>query len=87
MELGRLRIEYRQDDNIIQIYNSAKVCSLVINNEVVDQYRGAVASRFILNGTIEIDDKVVQIQAKMGAFYMRLFYNGVLVAKKFMAFG
>lgn len=87
MELGRLRIEYRKDDNVIQIYNSPKVCSLVINDKVVDEYKGTVATRLTLKGTIEKDGKVDQIEAKMGAFYMQLFYNGVLVSKKFMAFG
>ena len=87
MELGKLRIEYRKDDNVIQIYNSPEVCSLVINNKVVDEYKGDIATRFTLKGTIEKDGKVDQIVAQMGAFYMQLLYNGVLVSKKFMAFG
>ena len=87
MKLGKLRIEYRQDDNVIQIYNSVSVCSLVINNNVVDEYKGAVAPRFTLKGTIEKEDKVINIEAKMGFFYMRLYYDGILVAKKFMALG
>lgn len=87
MELGKLRIEYKQDGNIVQIYNSPAVCSLVINDEVVAQYKGLVATRFILTGTIEKEDNQIQIEAKMGFFNMRLFYNGVLVAKKFMALG
>lgn len=87
MELGELKIEYRQDNNVIQIYNSAKVCSLVVNNKVVDEYRGVVATRFVLKGMIQKGDQAVQIEAKMGAFSMRLFYDGILVAKKFMAFG
>lgn len=87
MLLGKLRIEYKQDGNVIQIYNSPTVCSLVINGKVAKQYVGEVATRFVLNGTIEKDDEKIQIEAKMGFFNMRLFYNGVCVAKKFMAFG
>lgn len=87
MELGKLRIEYKQDGDVVQIYNSPTVCSLVINDEVVAQYNGVVATRFVLAGTIEKGDNSVQIEAKMGFFNMRLYYNGVLVAKKFMAFG
>ncbi|MDE7452982.1 MAG: hypothetical protein K2N22_01075 [Clostridia bacterium] len=87
METGKLKIEYKQDNNVIQIYNSAKVCSLVINGKIADEYRGVVASRFKLKGTIEKENKAVQIVAEMGYFYMRLYYDGILVSKKFMAFG
>lgn len=87
MELGKLRIEYIRDDNIIQIYNSLEVCSLVINNEVVDAYKGLVATRFVLKGEIKKEDKTIFVEAKMGFFNMRLFYDGALVAKKFLAFG
>lgn len=87
MELGKLRIEYIQDNNIIQIYNSPEVCSLVINNEIVDVYKGLVATRFILKGEIKKEDKTIYVEAKMGFFNMRLYYDGVLVVKKFLAFG
>lgn len=87
MEFGKLRIEYTQGDNIIQIYNSPEVCSLVINNEVVDAYKGLVATRFILKGEIKKEDRTIIVEAKMGFFNMQLYYDGVLVAKKFMGFG
>lgn len=87
MELGKLRIEYIQDDNIIQIYNSLEACSLMINKEVVDVYKGLVATRFVLKGEIKKEDKTIFVEAKMGFFNMRLYYDGVLVAKKFFAFG
>ncbi len=87
MELGRLRIEYTQNNDLIQIFNSPTVCSLVINNKVVDEYRGVIASRFTLKGMIEKENKIVQIEAKMGFLFMKLFYDGVLVSKKFMGFG
>jgi len=51
-DLGKIRIEYKKDNNVIKIYNSPFVCSLVINGIVVDQYMGAVAWPFILHGTI-----------------------------------
>ena len=59
MELGRLRIEYTQNNDLIQIFNSPTVCSLVINNKVVDEYRGVIASRFTLKGMIEKENKIV----------------------------
>lgn len=87
MNLGRLRINYTRDDDVIQIYNSAEVCSLVINNKIADRYTGVIATRFTLQGTIERGDKLVRIVAKMGFFYMRPYYDGALVCKKFMGFG
>lgn len=87
MAPGELRIEYKKDGNVVQVYNSLNVCSLVINGKIADRYLGEVATRFKLTGTIEEDDNEVHVEAKMGFFNMRLFYNGVCVAKKFMAFG
>ncbi len=87
MGLGKLRIECRQDGNLIQIYNSPTVCSLVINYKVVAQYTGMVATRFVLKGVVKRGDEEILVEAKMGFCNMRLFYNGELVAKKFMAFG
>ena len=87
MPLGKIRIEYKENDNIIQIYNSPQVCSLVINNKVVAQYVGLVATRFCLKGEINTKDELITVEAKMGYFNMRLYYNGRLVAKKFMGLG
>ena len=87
MNLGRIRIEYKENDNIIQIYNSPRACSLVINNKVVDQYLGLVATRFCLKGEINTNNELITVEAKMGYFNMRLYYNGRLVAKKFMGLG
>ena len=87
MDLGRIRIEYKENDNIIQIYNSPQACSLVINNKVVDQYLGLVATRFCLKGEINTMNELITVEAKMGYFNMRLYYNGRLVAKKFMGLG
>ena len=86
-DLGKIRIEYKKDNNVIRIYNSPFVCSLVINGKVVDQYMGAVAKPFILHGTIESDNETIYVAAKMGWFNMKLIYNGEVVAKKFLAFG
>ena len=87
MDLGKIRIEYKENDNIIQIYNSPQACSLVINNKVVDQYLGLVATRFCLKGEINTNNELITVEAKMGYFNMRLYYNGRLVAKKFMGLG
>ena len=87
MEPGELKIEYQADGNVIQVYNSLKVCSLVINGEVVDRYTGLVAGKFVLHGFADRDGELIPVEAKMGAAFMRLYYDGELVAKRFMMFG
>lgn len=85
--LGRLVIEYIESGNVIQIYNCPQVCSLVINNNVVDRFFGLVAGRFILQGEIKVDDKIIHVKAKMGGINMRLYCDDKLVAKKFIGLG
>lgn len=88
--LGRLRMEYVVKGNVIRIYHSVHVCSLVINDQIFDQHHGIYGSYFCLNGIIgmmKAGGKTIRVEAKMGACHMRLYCNGQLVAKKFMAFG
>ena len=87
-KLGKLKMEYERDGNVVQVYNAPTVCSLVINGEVVDEYRGLVAGRFVLEGQIECEgEEPIPVEAKMGFLFMSLFYGNVLVGKKFMGFG
>ena len=86
-DIGIVRMEYKQDNNVIKLWNSPKVCSLMINGKIVDQYRAVVATRFVLKGEINVDDKTITVEAKMGFFFMRIYYDGKMVAKKFMGFG
>lgn len=88
--LGKIRIEYVAQGNVIRIYHSRHVCSLVINGQVFDQHHGVYGTHFCLKGIIgmmKTGGKAIHVEAKMGVFHMRLFCNGQLVAKKFMAFG
>ena len=87
MNLGRIRMEYKEGDNVVQVYNSPQACSLVINGEVVDYYIGFIATRFCLKGKIESENELITVEAQMGYFNMRLYYNGRQVAKKFMGMG
>ena len=86
-DIGVVRIEYKHNDNVIKLYNSPEVCSLVINGKIVDQYRGVIATRFVLKGKIEYDAKTIIVEAKMGFLFMRIYYDGKMVAKKFMGLG
>ena len=88
--LGKIRIEYMVKGNVIRIYHSRHVCSLVINGQIFDQHHGVYGSNFCLKGIIgmmKTGGKTIQVEAKMGFCHMRLYCNGQLVAKKFMAFG
>ena len=87
MGLGRLKIEYKEGGNVVQVFNAPEVCSLVINGQVVDRFIGYVASPFTLRGNIDNCGTIIPVEAKMGLLFIRLFYNGELVGKKFMGFG
>jgi hypothetical protein len=85
----KIRIEYAVKGNVIRIYDSIHVCSLVINDQIFDQHYGVYGSNFCLKGTIgtmKAGGRPIRVEAKMGFFHMRLYCNGQLVAKKFMAF-
>ena len=86
-DIGVVRMEYKQDNNVIKLWNSPKLCSLMINGKIVDQYRAVVATRFVLKGEINVDDKTITVEAKMGFLFMRIYYDGKMVAKKFMGLG
>ncbi len=85
--LGKLKIEYEKDSNLICLYNSPSICSLVINGKVVDRHFGFVASPFCLSGHARRGEKKIPVEAKMGHLFMRVYYDGKMIAKKFMAFG
>lgn len=88
--LGKLCMEHKIGENVIRIYHSVHVCSLVVNEKIFDQHPGVFATHFCLKGMVKSHGGiggVVRVEAKMGAFYMCLYCNGKLVAKKFLAFG
>ena len=85
--LGKLKIQYIDKGNTVQIYNSPELCSLVINGKIVDFYYGLAANKFVLKGEIEVEERIITVEAKMGYLYMKLFVDGKLVGKKFMGLG
>lgn len=86
-KLGKIKIEYVDGENIIRIYNSPNVCSLVINGKVVDQQFGVVASLFRLNGNMKKEGKTIPVEARMGYLNIRLYVDGKCIGKAFMGFG
>lgn len=85
--LGKIRIEYIADGNVIRVYNSINVCSLVINDKIIQQYWGAVSTTFCLKGEVEVEGRKISVEARMGLANMRLYYDGKHVKTKFMGFG
>ena len=88
--LGIIRIEYVIKGNVIRVYHSRHVCSLVINGQIFDQYHGVYGANYSLKGIIgmmKTGGKTIRVEAKMGFCHMYLYCNGQLVAKKFLAFG
>ena len=88
--LGKIRMEYTVKGNVIRVYHSRHVCSLVINDKIFDQHHGIYGTCFCLHGRIgmmKTGGKTIHVEAKMGFSHMRLYCNGQLVAKKFMLFG
>ena len=81
--LGKVKLECKIDGNVIRVYNSVDMCSLVINGKVADRYYGLIGSNFVLSGKVKMDGKRIPVTAKMGNVNMRLYYDGNLVAKKF----
>ena len=92
IDLGDLKIEYEIDGHIICVYNSTTACSLVINGQIVDQYRGAmlygtaVGDGCNLKGKLKTKEKEISIEAKMQRGNLQLYSNGNLLTKKFVGF-
>ena len=85
--LGKVKLEYIKNGNVIRVYNSLEICSLVINGRVVDRYIGFVSTPFCLKGKVSINGKNILVEARMGHLFMKLYYDGKTVGKKFMGLG
>lgn len=81
---GALIIKYKIAGNVIEIYNTYSICSLVINKKVVDRFFGKTKRMFTLRGELSIGDATIPIEARMGDIHMNLYCNGEKVATKFM---
>ncbi len=79
--LGRIKIEYIENGDVIRVYNSFDACSLVINDKVVARHYGIVSDKFELKAKIKVGDKKIPVKAVMSSFNLRLYYGGKMVAK------
>jgi len=87
--LGKLKIVYQVNENQIRVYSAVNSCTLIVNGKIKYVYRknrgNSVSKRYtttVLDGEKSIDVKFV-----VGNIFAKLYYEGNLVAKKFIAFG
>ncbi|MDR1940441.1 MAG: hypothetical protein LBQ40_06610 [Clostridiales bacterium] len=85
--LGRKKIEVSIDGNLIQVFNSPTRLSLLVNGKTVEFFDGMVAPRFLLTTKIKTKEGTKTVSLAMGGFFLRLYCDNVLLAKKFAAFG
>lgn len=87
-KLGKVKIEYKEYSDTIQVYNSLNLCSLVINGKVYDQYIGAIAAKFTLQTNFENSFRqVINVKVTMDGAKLKLFINDKKVVEKFIALG
>ena len=86
-KVGKVRMQYVVDGNVIQVCKYIGMCSLVVNGKVVDRHTGIGEHKYLLFDKWTVDGKKYLVEAQMGYVNMRLYCNGKLVAKKFMGFG
>ena len=85
--LGKIKIEYTDGENVICVYNSLTVLSLVINGKVVDEYWGIYGHKLSLKGKVKADNRKIPVEVELGNVNVYLYYDGKLVGKKFIGFG
>lgn len=88
LKLGKVKIEHQEYSDVIQVYNSLNLCSLVINGKVYDQFIGVMATKFVLKAKVEnCFRQMMDVKAVMDGINLKLYINGKKVAKQFIAFG
>jgi hypothetical protein len=73
--------------NLIQVFNAPTRLSLLVNGETVEFFDGMVAPRFALTTEIKTKEGTRTVSLTMGYFFLRLYCDNVLLAKKFSGFG
>lgn len=85
--LGKLKIKYKTNNKVVKVYILPGMCSLVIDDIVVDKYVGYIFSTFYLQTKINENGRVILIEAIMGEEKLKLYYDGKLVKKRFVGLG
>lgn len=85
-DIGKVRLEYIFNGNVIRVYNAPVVCSLVINDKIVDQEYGLESYDFRLKGNLQTDREVIPVEARVKGIMIRLYVKGKRVSSKFVGF-
>ena len=86
VDLGELKIKSTLYENEICIYQSINTCSLVINDKIIDQYRGTTIWDCTLKGKLWTNSKKISIKAKIENGNLQLYGDDNLLVTKFMGF-
>jgi hypothetical protein len=82
-ELGKVKLECKIEDNIIQVYNFLDEWSLVINGNIIRKDFRIMKSKFCLKGRITINGKNKLVEAMMKSFILKLSFDGKVIKRKF----
>jgi len=85
-DIGKVRVEYILDGNVIRVYNAPVVCSLVINDKIVDQEYGLQSYKFSLKGNLKNGTEIIPVEAKVRYIFIQLYVKGKRVKSGFVGF-
>ena len=87
--LGKLKVVYQANENKISVYSAVNRCTLIVNGKMEFVYRKtrdlSVPNRY---NTMVLDgEKSIAVEFVVGDVFAKLYYDGNLVAKKFIVLG
>ena len=87
--LGKLKIVYQVNENQIRVYSAVNSCTLIVNGKIKYIYRNIRGNSMSKKYTTTVLDgeKSIDVKFVVGNIFAKLYYDGNLVAKKFIAFG
>ena len=86
LELGNLKFQSEIHGNNVCVYLSVEASTLVVNGEIIDQYRSVYSNDCTLKGKLCVNGKKILIKAKIKGGYLYLHCDNQLLATKFLAF-
>lgn len=86
VDLGDVKIQRELYGNSVFVYQSVMACTLVINGEIIDQYRVVFSHDCTLKGKLRVDGKKISIKAKIKGMYLYLYCDNELIETKFIVF-
>lgn len=85
-DIGKVRLEYILDGNVIRVYNAHVICSLMINDKIVDQEYGLKSYRFNLKGNLKNGTEIIPVEVKVRYVFIHLYVREKRVKSSFVGF-